>query len=175
MAGWFDQGYIRLGEMIDYGQYELYLVMGGGEALKRAYYEMYNLMGDPAMETVDPGNVPLPDIKIDGQDDHLTIPSTQSVTITISLDPGDQAGVPHDWWIFATMNFTQDFWWKYPGSWTPSGNPIRAYNGGLIPLNNFNLHQGTIPVGWFVFTFAVDTLNNSYEGTWSDTISVQSN
>ncbi len=176
IEGWFDQGHVRLGDMIDYGQYELHLVIGGGEAHKRAYYEMYNLMGDPAMETVEPGSgSPHPDIKIDGQDGHLTIPSTQSVTITISLDPGNQPGVPHDWWIFATMNFTQDFWWKFPGSWTHSATPRRAYNGGLIALNNFVIHQGTIPAGLFVFTFAVDTLNNNYEGTWIDTVSVQSN
>ena len=174
--GWFDQGFDRIGGMIDYGQYQLYLWMTSSSSFKRMYYEMYNLMGDPAMKALASGGGgdPVPDIKIDGQDGPLTIPSTQVITMTISLSPGGQQGVAKDWWIFGNMNWTYDFWWRWPGTWTYSSSPLRAYNGPLIALNGYVIAQGKIPAGWWTFTFAVDDLNGTYEGTYSDTIDVYS-
>jgi len=48
--GWYN-GLPRVGDMIDFGQYELYLWMGSG-SFTQMYYEMYNLMGDPAIEVI---------------------------------------------------------------------------------------------------------------------------
>jgi len=123
------------------------------------------------------GSNPLPDIKVDGQDGPLTVSHTQIVTMTVSLDPGGQAGVPHDWWVFGRLNAMYSFWWTLPlpGMWTYSATPKRAWNGGLMKVNDFIVTQAKIPSGSWIFTFAVDQLNNAYEGTYSDTIDVTSN
>jgi hypothetical protein len=119
------------------------------------------------------GNV-IVDIKVDGQDYPPSVPSWQAVSITISLDPGSEAGVAHDWWIQAVKNFTTNYWWKLPGTWVQSGTPVRAYNGGLITLNNYVLANTTLPVGTYIITFAVDQMNNNYEGTFADSVTIQS-
>ena len=80
---------------------------------------------------------PIVDIKVDGDDGPLNVSHTQTVQMTISLDPGTGAGVPHDWWIFGEMNSTYTFWWAYPGKWSYSAVPVRAYNGPLFNLNSY--------------------------------------
>ena len=120
---------------------------------------------------VDSGSQPpLPDIKIDGQDGPLTVPSTQTITMTVHLDPGDMAGVDMDWWVNATRTHT--FWWTFPNTW--KYNQARAYVGPLFNLASYTITQAQIPAGAWTFTFAVDPKNNIYEGTYLDTIDVTS-
>ena len=120
---------------------------------------------------VDPsGNPPVPDIKIDGQDGPLTLPSTQTITMTVHLDPGDMAGTEMDWWVLGTRYYT--FWWTFPGVW--KYNQARAYAGPLFNLGSYTITQAQIPAGAWTFTFAVDAKNNTYEGTYFDTIDVTS-
>jgi hypothetical protein len=119
-------------------------------------------------------NDPKPDIKIDGQDGPLQVPSTQAVRITVSMDPGDQVGVAHDWWVFGELNWSTTYWWKPGAGWKPSIYPIRAYDGGLFAASNYTVANGRLPNGFWTFTFAVDALDNNYQGTYIDTIDVQS-
>lgn len=139
------------GQIVGYGKH-------GGEM--RAY-----LLEPAAME-------PIPDIKIDGQDGPLNIPSYQAISMTISLDPGSQAGIRHDWWILAERSGGSTFSRIWPGTWIPGIH--RAYDGSLIAVNDFNVYSGTIPAGTWLFAFSVDELNNIYEGTHLDTITVTS-
>jgi len=120
------------------------------------------------------GNPPVPDIKIDGSDGPLSVPQTQAVNITLSLDPGDQGGIAFDWWIFAEVNWTNHYYWSPSGSWKLSAVPIRSYNGPLFSTSDYTITNGTLPAGWYIFTFALDSLNNSYEGTFIDTVEIQS-
>jgi len=173
--GLFDYGHVRVGAMVDYGQYELYLNMSGGNSFKRSYYEMYNLMGDPAMEVITGGSGadPVPDIKVNGDDGPLTIPHTTNLNITISLDPGDHTGEAHDWWIFVERDWSKTYWWTPPNNWTLSATPIRAHDGGLVNFSNYSVANGKAPVGWYEFSFDVDALNGNHEATFSDTVTVQ--
>jgi len=114
------------------------------------------------------------DIKVDGQDGPLSIPSTQTVALTISLDSFSQLGIAHDWWITAERNGTKLFSWVYKGGWQSSPTPIRAYGGPLRNLQDFTVSTGKLPPGSWILTFAVDELNNTYEGTYADTIEVTS-
>jgi len=68
------------------------------------------------------------------------------------------------------------FCWVFPGNWyyCPTWIPIRAYNGPLVDVVNYQINDGTLPVGTYSITFAGDDLNNSYEGTHIDTIEVTS-
>jgi len=122
--------------------------------------------------TVDP---PEPDIKVDGQDGPLTIPSTQTVSMTVSLDPGDQR-MAHDWWVAGVQDNTFLYCWTHPVGWQYCANwkPVRAYNGKLLAISDFLISQSAIPVGSWKFVFAVDELNNGYEGTYLDSIHVTS-
>ena len=118
---------------------------------------------------------PVPDIKVNGLDDDFTVSYPTQLTITISLDPGDQAGVPHDYWVNAEMNGTYDYWWVYPNSWRFSSIPKRAIAYDLVPLSDYQVGQATLPVGTWKFLFAVDKLNNIYQGTYRDEITVTIN
>ena len=96
------------------------------------------------------------------------------MALTISLDSFSQLGVASDWWITADRNDTQLFSWVYKSGWQSSPTPIRAYSGPLRDLKDFNISTGKIPPGTWTFTFAVDDLNNLYEGTYADVIEVTS-
>jgi hypothetical protein len=117
---------------------------------------------------------PVVDIKVNGQDGPLNIPSTQAVPITISLDSLSQSGVRHDWWIYAERNGSGLFSWTYLNGWKSSSTPVRAYNGPLVDLNDFSISTGRIPAGTWELVFAVDELNNTYEGTYADRVDVTS-
>ncbi len=134
-------------------------------------FEWGSLWGNPNLSMKIDGGAPVvPDIKVDGDDGPLSIPSTQTISLTVSLDPGDQAGVGHDWWIHATR--TNTFWWTFPGIWRPY--QVRAYVGPLTQVNDYIIAQTTIPVGLWTITFAVDEEDDTYQGTHSDSIEVDS-
>jgi len=116
------------------------------------------------------------DIKIDGQDGPLTVPATQSIEMTVSLDPGSQEGIAHDWWIGGMLDKTDLYCWTYLGGWTfcSSGHPMRAYDGPLVDLTDFTICQGRLPVGSWTFVFVLDYENRLYEGSYFDSIEITS-
>jgi hypothetical protein len=115
-------------------------------------------------------NDPTLDIEIDDLDGPVSFSSSKSVKMTISLNPKGQAGVRHDWWLWGMRNGTQQWWYTYSGNW--SGIQARAYNGKLITVNDYLIHQGPIPVGSWEFAFVIDAFNNVYEQTYLDVIDV---
>lgn len=134
-------------------------------------FEWGSLWGNPNLSMkIDEVAPVVADIKIDGDDGPLSVPSTQTISLTVSLDPGDQAGVRHDWWIRATR--TNTFWWTFPGIWRPY--QVRAYVGPLTQVNDYVIAQTAIPQGLWTITFAVDEEDNAYQGTHSDSIEVDS-
>ncbi len=121
------------------------------------------------------GAPPMPDAKVNGADGPLTLFQGQQINFTVSLDPGGHAGTAFDWWVFAEHNppSITAWYWKYPGSWQSSFTPIRAYNGGLISINDYLVGSSSnLQSGDWEFTFAVDDLNNAYEGTYEDVVEV---
>jgi|GEM_PF-6324374 len=117
--------------------------------------------------------LPQTDIKINNDDGPLSIHSTEAVTVSVSLDPGNLAGVYHDWWLLGCVNNTSNYWFSYPCTWTISQLPVLASAIPLVDLNDFVVATGEIPlIGSWVFTFAVDTANDNYEGLFTDEIIV---
>jgi len=172
--GWYN-GLSRVGDMLDFGQYELYLWMGAG-SFTQMYYEMYNLMGDPAIEVI-PSTAPtwpVCSIQVDGGDGPISIPSTQVIDLTISIDPRDELGNTYDWWIFGDYNPWMSYWWQYPGWWKKSAWSKRSYIGPLVELNDYLIAHSTVPVGNWLFHFCVDAPDNVLQETYGDTISVSS-
>ena len=172
--GWYN-GLPRVGDMLDYGQYELYLWMGSG-SFTQMYYEMYNLMGDPAIEVI-PSTAPtwpVCAIQVDGDDGPISIPSTQVIDLTISIDPRDELGNTYDWWIYGHYNPWMKYWWQYPGWWKKSAWSKRAYLGPLVELNDYLIAHSTVPVGSWLFHFCIDAPDNVLQETYGDTISINS-
>ena len=116
---------------------------------------------------------PVLDIKIDGEDGPLTIPATQVVKMTIDLDPNDWEGVSMDWWVVAEKHTGDVYSWVYSIPWHWTSGVHRAHAGPLFAVKQYVLHEGTIPLGKFNIFFAVDELNNIYEGTFADDIWVK--
>ncbi|RLI51470.1 MAG: hypothetical protein DRP09_19250, partial [Candidatus Thorarchaeota archaeon] len=108
---------------------------------------------------------PIPDIKINGEDNPADVPYGTTITVTVSLDPGSYAGVTHDWWIKGVKDYTTIWWWKYPGQWKKSSTPILAIQYKLIPINNYVIFSGVLSRGHYEFTFAVDAPDGIYQGT----------
>ena len=92
---------------------------------------------------------------------------------TLVAQRSDEAGVTYDWWIWAKRNFDAAWYWKYPNSWQSSFVPIRAIAYDLIPLSNYPIGSSSnLQSGDWEFVFAVDALNNAYEGTFVDVVDV---
>jgi len=114
---------------------------------------------------------PVPDIRINGQDGPLSVPHTQAITMSIGLAPNDLVYTAHDWWVKGTDG-VNTYWWTFPANW--STMQTRAYNGPLVPLGDFPIAYSRLPVGTWTFTFAVDPLDDDYQGTYADTITITS-
>jgi hypothetical protein len=123
-----------------------------------------------SQSTPNPGSDPVPDIRIDGHSGPLTVPHTQVVLITCSLDPGTQTGTFCRMWVVARLKGTGMFWLLSPGNWSLSPTPLVAHQGPLTGFNDFVLDQRNLPLGEWEFTFAVATA----QGFWFDTLSISS-
>ncbi len=117
---------------------------------------------------------PLVDLKINGNDTNFSQSSSLPLDITVSLDPGDREDVPFEWWFFAEMDSIDSFWWRWPGSWLLSSQPLSVFGSpfGLVPVSDLLVASGTVPPASWTFHFAVDGANGHYDGTYLDTIKV---
>ena len=159
-----EDGTIYVGSNDNY----LYAINGSSGGLADSPWPMYHR--DVRHTGRDPG--PFLDLKINGSNDEISVPCTTPLSVTLSLAPGDYQGIRADWWIFVTKDSSHNFWWRWPGNWTYSSTPLRALNLGLQTVDNYTLAQTTLPVGTWDFTFALDSSNNAYEGTFKDMIRV---
>jgi YVTN family beta-propeller protein len=102
---------------------------------------------------------PAPDIKANGSDDPLFVTPSESVDISISLDPGDYPGVQADWWVAAKTPFG---WYYYDntGTWLPGF--YVSYQGPLFDLTPplEVLNTSDLPIGIYTFYFGVDGNRN---------------
>jgi len=143
----------------------------------RSEFDHWHVFGDPSL-LVHGGSggptFPQCDIKVNGMDGTIYVDSTDICTITISLDPNEQLGIAHDWWIWAERTTWDRWWYQHPGWWKHSGWTKRAYDGPLVELNGYLLDQVQIPANTWVITFCVDELNNVLEETYKDSLTVVS-
>ena len=156
-------------------QQKTYSFGSGSHTLKWEYTKDYSVSsGSDAgwLDKVDlqiPG-VPVPDIKANGSDGPITVSSSTPVSVTVSLDPGGNAGQNADWWVYAYSPLGT-YSYVYPSGWHPG--LIRAIATPLFSLSSTEILHRTLPVGSYEITFAVD--NNAdgiLDGTWSDSVEV---
>jgi hypothetical protein len=105
---------------------------------------------------------PIPDIKANGQDGPLQVTTTQSVAITVSLDPGSWKDELSDWWFVIIQN------------------PDTVVHNRLVQRPLFSLPETTIgeyllPEGTYRFFFIIDdTPDGNLKITWLDRVIVDS-
>jgi spore coat protein U-like protein len=102
---------------------------------------------------------PIPDIKANGSDGSITITISDTLSVTIELDPGDYPGVQADWWCVAD---TPLGWYYYDdtGTWLPGF--YVSYQGPLFTLTPplEVLSMSGLPIGGYTFYFGVDGNRN---------------
>lgn len=121
------------------------------------------------------------DIKCNGSDGPLYPSIYDDLTMTVHLDPQSFDGEPSDWWIYAERNAASTWWAKYRSGqkpqWTKSSSPIRFAGATLRTVNSYTvLGPRTLPVGDYVFGFAVDcNKDNWYDAPFVDTVELHVN
>jgi PKD repeat protein len=99
---------------------------------------------------------PTPDIKLNGTEGPLYVSTSESVAVTISLDPGIYTGTPADWWIGVKSLY---------GVIPFLGQPIPIFE-----LQETILLDIPLPTGVWIFYFILDDIPNGQldNVTWSD-------
>ena len=111
-----------------------------------------------------------PDIKVNGVEGPIAVSSGNTVSVTVSLDPEDQAGQVADWWIYVDASIGT-YSWVFPSGWQYGDYISLQYS--LIELPDYNILNMKLPTGSYTFYFAVD--NNSdgnKDETWQDSTSI---
>ena len=103
--------------------------------------------------------LPAPDIVANGSDGPLSISQTDTLTLSVSLDPGILAGVNADWWGLAETPFGMFHYNIASRSWVPGMAPTRQ--GPLSPLESLEVMlMRDLPVGSYTTRFGVDPIMN---------------
>ena len=115
---------------------------------------------------------PVPDIKANGQDGSVTLSAGASASITVNLNPGDQAGKNAEWWVAAATPFGW-FSYVYPAGWEPG--IFRTFQGLLFEiLSPVELLNQALPPGGYIFYFALDEIADGAPNiTWYDAVNVR--
>ena len=119
---------------------------------------------------------PVPDIRANGKSGPLTLANGTPVSITVSLDPGDQVDKNADWWVVAHTPFASPLnWYSYvhPEGWQPGIHPCLQTPLFQVPPS-FEVLDMALPSGNYTFYFAVDENADGTVGeTWVDSVEVR--
>jgi len=119
-------------------------------------------------------NLPVPDIKANGQENSIIIAQGTPVSITISLAPGDKAGKNADWWIVIHTPWASPIDWQsfvYPAGWMNGIN--LCIQTPLFEFSSFEVLKQALPQGHYTFYFAVDDPDGAATGPWLGIDSVE--
>lgn len=119
-----------------------------------------------------------PVIKANGSSNDISINSTDDLSITVQLNPGEYAGYEVDWWVVALAESS----WYYLDNlfqWTPEDNLLNwqpVYQGLLfnLPVSEV-LNITGLGTGSYTFYFAVDYPMDgilNLEQIWFDAVTV---
>lgn len=114
------------------------------------------------------------DIKANGSDGPITVSATDTVSITVRLDPADHAGQNADWWL-VTSQSPPFVWYSYV-------YPLGLRQGIMVTLqyplfellSPCELLNLILPEGRHTFYFAVDeNADGIPDATWLDFVDVE--
>jgi hypothetical protein len=104
----------------------------------------------------------VPGIKANGQEGFVYVAQGSPVSITIALDPGDEAGQNADWWVAENGPGGWSYYDVIGGSWSFLPGLSVTYQGPLFNLSSFEvLNTSGLPVGAYIFYFGVDMNMNA--------------
>ena len=113
---------------------------------------------------------PTADIKVNGQDGPITVKRNSSVTVSLSIDPGDYEGKTVDLWLVVTSPWGTYFY-VYENGWKRRSTPFLQYP--LEEVASYDALTMKLSKGNYVFRFAIDdNADGQFDGTWLDTVSV---
>ena len=116
----------------------------------------------------------VPDIKVNDLDGPVTVSASDTLSITVDLQPGPHAGLHADWWCVVRADFPHsNEWYSYvhPTGWEPG--IWRAHEGPIFHLPPFQVWNDPLPEGDYTFYWGVDNnTDNLPDGTWLDTVEV---
>jgi formylglycine-generating enzyme required for sulfatase activity len=114
------------------------------------------------------------DIKANGSDGPLTLSSNDSVSLTVSLNSGIQAGKNADWWLVRLGPAGEEYCFSLvTNSWVYTPEEISpTIKGPLFDFDSIQLMKLTnLMVGTYYFYFAVDTVpNGKVDGELDETL-----
>ena len=139
--------------------------------------EPVGLTDDPEPPPLPGGSYgPVPDIRANELGDNMTVSNGTPVSITVSLDPGNQAGENADWWVVAHTPFAAPLDWYsyvYPEGWRPGIYPCVQTPLFQVPPS-FEVLNMALPPGCYTFYFAVDeNMDGIVDETWVDSVDVR--
>ncbi|EFK05840.1 conserved hypothetical protein [delta proteobacterium NaphS2] len=114
---------------------------------------------------------PTADIKINGQDGPVTVKRNSSVTVSLSIDPGDYKGKTVDLWLVVESP-SGEYFYAYKSGWGKKSTPLLQYP--LETVVSYDVLTTSLSIkGNYVFRFAIDdNADGQFNGTWIDTVSV---
>ena len=129
---------------------------------------------DTCVVTVQPTAQILPpaiSIKANGQDGLVTVRRRSSVSISISIDPGDLKGETADLWLMVDSPRGR-FYYVNGNGWRRNPSPFIQYP--LDELISYEAFKTRLRKGDYFFHFGIDdNADGIPDGTWLDTVSVQ--
>ena len=119
---------------------------------------------------------PMPDIRANGKSGPLTVSRGTSVSVKVSLDPGNRPLKKADWWVVAHTPFLPPNNWYsyvYPKGWQPGIHVCVQTLPFLLPPS-FEVLNMALPAGDYTFYFAVDeNADGIVDETWKDSVEVR--
>ena len=119
---------------------------------------------------------PVPNIRANGKGDRLTVSKDTPVSISVSIDPGDQVNKNADWWVVARTPFEAPLGWYsyvYPDGWRYGIHPCVQTPLFQVPPS-FEVLNTILPPGDYKFYFAVDeNADGIVDETWVDSVDVR--
>ncbi len=115
------------------------------------------------------------DIKANGSDSPVVVSPDTPVSVSVDLNPGEYEGQTSELWIAANTPFAPPFDWYtyvYPTGWQPGIHPCAQTPLFDLssPLEVLNM---PLPLGYYIFYFAVDDLDGMASGPWLGLDSVE--
>jgi hypothetical protein len=99
---------------------------------------------------------PRPDVKINGLDAGISVPTGTTINLTLALDPHTYDGMSGDWWV-AAFSSTGLYWNTFGSGWVKSPIPIPFYTGNFFSLTSTSIYQSnSLPPGDYKVSFALD-------------------
>ncbi len=114
-----------------------------------------------------------PDIKVNGEDESVSLSPDNNVVVTLSLELSDDyTNKRGELWIYAHSPFGQYTYSLDGGRWSKGGGT--SLSGTLPVLDEMEILDRTLPPGDYTFWFTVDmSPNNSYDHDFADSVEVK--